>query len=74
MNLANIRIVMIETSHPGNIGACARAMKNMGLSQLYLVKPIRFPDEEATARASGASYVLEHASVCDSMAQALEEI
>ncbi len=72
MNLANIRIVMIETSHPGNIGACARAMKNMGLSQLYLVKPIRFPDEEATARASGASDVLEHASVCDSLAQALE--
>jgi len=72
MKLANVRIVMIETTHPGNIGACARAMKNMGLSQLYLVKPKLFPHDEATARASGASDVLQQASVCESLEQALE--
>jgi len=72
MNLVRIRIVMIETTHPGNIGACARAMKNMGLCQLYLVKPRRFPDAEATARSSGAIDILENAVMCDSLEQALE--
>lgn len=72
MKLANVRIVMVETSHPGNIGACARAMKNMGLSQLYLVKPRLFPHDEATARASGAGDVLQQATICGSLDQALE--
>ncbi len=72
MKLANIRIVLIETSHPGNIGACARAMKNMGLSQLRLVRPKHFPDDDATARAAGASDVLQEAGVCESLEQALE--
>lgn len=51
-------IVLIETSHPGNIGAAARAMKNMGLHELRLVNPKQFPSAEATARASGADDVL----------------
>ncbi|MCF6218313.1 MAG: RNA methyltransferase [Gammaproteobacteria bacterium] len=72
MKLANIRIVMVETTHPGNIGACARAMKNMGLSRLHLVKPARFPDNDAFARASGASDILDQAVVSDSLAQAVE--
>ena len=52
--LGNIHVVLSHTSHPGNIGAAARAMKTMGLEQLYLVQPKEFPSAEATARASGA--------------------
>jgi tRNA (cytidine32/uridine32-2'-O)-methyltransferase len=52
--LQNVRIVLVDTSHPGNIGAAARAMKNMCLSRLYLVTPHKFPHAEATSRASGA--------------------
>ncbi|WP_306304439.1 RNA methyltransferase [Methylogaea oryzae] len=73
MALANIRIVMVETSHPGNIGAAARAMKNMGLSDLCLVRPRDFPSAEATARASGADDVLSAAQVCDSLEQAIAD-
>ncbi|VAW90175.1 tRNA (cytidine(32)/uridine(32)-2'-O)-methyltransferase [hydrothermal vent metagenome] len=69
----NIRIVMVNTSHPGNIGATARAMKNMGLTSLYLVEPKIFPSAEATARASGADDVLAQAVVCDSLDEALAE-
>ena len=69
--LERIRIVLVETSHPGNIGAAARAMKNMGLSQLYLVKPAHFPNAEATSRASGADDVLAQATVCESLDDAL---
>jgi tRNA (cytidine32/uridine32-2'-O)-methyltransferase len=58
-----VRIVLVETSHPGNIGAVARAMKTMGLNDLCLVAPKSFPDAEATARASGADDILEHAGV-----------
>ena len=54
MNLDNIRIVLVNTSHPGNIGGVARAMKNMGLSRLYLVEPRQFPDEQADWRAASA--------------------
>lgn len=67
----NIRIILIETSHPGNIGACARAMKTMCLNQLYLVNPKVFPSAEATARASGADDVLAAAHVCGSLNEAL---
>jgi len=56
-----VRIVLIETSHPGNIGAVARAMKNMALDDLWLVRPKQFPDPEARARASGATDVLDAA-------------
>ncbi len=69
----NIRIVMVNTSHPGNIGATARAMKNMGLQSLYLVEPKVFPSAEATSRASGADDVLAQAVVCDSLDEALAE-
>lgn len=69
--LKNIRVVLIHTTHPGNIGAAARAMGNMGLSQLYLVRPQRFPDAEATARATGAVQLLEQAVVVDTLQQAI---
>ncbi|MCP3852607.1 MAG: RNA methyltransferase [Gammaproteobacteria bacterium] len=68
----NIRIVMINTSHPGNIGAAARVMKNMGLERLYLVNPKEFPNYEATAMASGADDLLSKAIVCSSFEEALE--
>ncbi|MCK4951917.1 MAG: tRNA (cytosine(32)/uridine(32)-2'-O)-methyltransferase TrmJ [Gammaproteobacteria bacterium] len=69
---SNIRIVLVGTSHPGNIGASARAMKNMCLDQLYLVSPGDFPCAEATARASGADDVLAKATVCGSLGEALK--
>jgi len=72
MSLDNIRIVLIGTTHPGNIGAVARAMKNMCLSQLYLVQPKEFPCAEATARASGADDLLCNARVCNSLDEALD--
>jgi tRNA (cytidine32/uridine32-2'-O)-methyltransferase len=67
----NIRIVLVEPSHPGNIGAVARAMKNMALEELVLVRPKQFPHSEATARASGADDILRRACVVDSVADAL---
>jgi TrmH family RNA methyltransferase len=71
MDSPDIRIVLVAPSHPGNIGAAARAMKNMALTQLVLVRPRHFPDAEATARASGADDVLAGARVVDTLAQAL---
>ncbi|HEU4707998.1 MAG TPA: RNA methyltransferase [Methylophilaceae bacterium] len=69
--LKNLRIVLCQTSHPGNIGSTARAMKTMGLQHLYLVQPKKFPHEEATALAAGATDVLDHARVCETLAEAL---
>lgn len=69
--LKNIKIVLVETSHPGNIGATARAMKNMGLSELSLVKPKIFPSADATSRASGADDILANATVVESLAEAV---
>lgn len=69
--LNNIRVVLSHTSHPGNIGAAARAMKTMGLERLYLVNPKTFPDQVADARAAGASDVLENARVCATLDEAL---
>ena len=66
-----VRIVLVEPTHPGNIGAVARAMKTMGLAELALVRPRRFPDEQAIARASGADDVLAAARVCDSLIEAI---
>jgi TrmH family RNA methyltransferase len=71
--LDNIRIVLVHTTHPGNIGAAARAMKNMGLSDLVLVCPKVFPSGEANARASGADDILAAARVVDSLEAALED-
>lgn len=73
MNTDRIRIVLIETSHPGNIGAVARAMKNMGLSRLVLVAPEKFPDKQATWRAVSANDVLESALVVDSFDEAVAD-
>ena len=70
--LNNIRIVLVKTFHPGNIGAAARAMKNMGLSRLYLVAPKDFPSFEASQRASSATDILQQAVVVDSLAEALQ--
>jgi TrmH family RNA methyltransferase len=70
-SLSHIRIVLINTTHPGNIGATARAMKVMGLKSLHLVTPKLFPCAEATARASGADDLLQHAVVHNSLDAAL---
>ena len=68
---ARVRVVLVGTSHPGNIGATARAMKAMGLSQLHLVAPERYPHAEATALAVGADDLLISAQVHDTLAPAL---
>ncbi len=71
--LARLRVVLVETSHPGNIGATARAMKTMGLRQLVLVRPRLFPSAEATARASGADDLLQGARVVDDLGAAIAD-
>lgn len=68
---ARMRVVLVRTSHPGNIGAAARAMLTMGLDRLLLVAPRRFPDPAADARASGATAVLAQATVVESLDAAL---
>jgi len=69
--LERVRVVLCETSHPGNIGAAARAMKTMGLSRLVLVKPKHFPHADAEAFAVGADDLLSQAMVCESLDEAL---
>lgn len=69
----DIRIVLIQTWHPGNIGATARAMKNMGLDQLVLVNPVDFPSEEAYNRAGKATDVLNQARVVSSLEEAIAD-
>jgi len=69
----NVRIVLVNTSHPGNIGAAARAMKNMGLKRLYLVAPKDFPNENAISRASGATDLLEQACVVGTLEEAIAD-
>ncbi|MBE9515905.1 MAG: RNA methyltransferase [Proteobacteria bacterium] len=71
--LQAIRVVLVCPTHPGNIGAAARAMKTMGVTDLALVQPKHFPSDEADARASGASDVLEQARVFDSLDQAIAD-
>ncbi len=70
--LHKIKIVLVEPSHPGNIGAAARAAKTMGLENLVLVNPKSFPDKQATVRATGAVDVLENARLCATLKQAIE--
>ncbi len=70
---ACVAVVLMQTSHPGNIGAVARAMMNMGLSRLVLVQPKIFPSEEAVARAAGADALLARAHVCQSLAEAVAD-
>ncbi len=69
--LQNFRVILCQTSHPGNIGSAARAMKTMGISQLYLVQPHSFPDAHATALSTGAADLLENAIVTETLAEAL---
>lgn len=69
--LRQLRMVLVQTSHPGNIGASARAMHTMGLQSLVLVAPDRFPDPEATALAAGADVLLQRAVVVPDIDQAL---
>ena len=71
--LAHIRIVMVQTFHPGNIGSAARAMKTMGLSDLVLVSPRDYPSEQATAMAAGATDVLDNARVVESLDDAIAD-
>ena len=70
-NFDKVRIVMVNTTEPGNIGAAARAMKNMSLKRLFLVNPSNYPSAIATARASGADDVLSGAVICHSLEEAL---
>ena len=69
----NLAIVLVEPQHPGNIGAVARAMKNMGLRRLVLVNPKRFPDPQADWRAAGARDLLEDTVCCTSLHEAVKD-
>lgn len=71
--LENIRIVLVNTSHTGNIGSVARAMKTMGLCQLVLVDPVSKPDSQASALAAGATDVLHGARIVDTLAEAIAD-
>ena len=70
---AKIRIVLVNTSHPGNIGGAARAMKNMGLAELYLVEPREYPAPRAVWRAAGARDVLANAKIIGSVDEAIKD-
>ena len=73
-NLLNsVKVVLVGTTHPGNIGATARAMKNMGILDLALVEPKEFPSDVATFRSKAAKDILEKASVHRSLAEAISE-
>ncbi|MEC7691667.1 MAG: tRNA (cytosine(32)/uridine(32)-2'-O)-methyltransferase TrmJ [Pseudomonadota bacterium] len=71
--LDNIRIVLVNTSHTGNIGSTARAMKTMGLSNLYLVDPVSAPDGHASALAAGAGDVLANAKTVTTLQEAVAD-
>lgn len=71
--IPNVRVVLVNTTHPGNIGATARAMKTMGLTELVLVNPLHFPHEEAIALATSAADVLEQARVVPTLQDAIAD-
>lgn len=71
--LDELRVVLVRTTHPGNIGGVARAMRNMALSDLALVSPGIFPDEAADARAAGAENLLRSARVCETLGEAIAD-
>jgi TrmH family RNA methyltransferase len=73
MNKNRVRVVLVETTHAGNIGAAARAMKTMGLGELSLVRPREYQNHECYARASGAEDIIDRASVHSSLQSALED-
>jgi len=68
-----VRVILVETTHPGNIGAAARAMKNMGLTELVLVNPYKFPDEEAMYRSASAEDVVASARVVETVDEAIAD-
>jgi tRNA/rRNA methyltransferase len=72
--LSNVRVILSHTSHPGNIGAAARAMKTMGLSKLCLINPRHFPDAQARAMAASADDILANAVVCSTLEEALQGV
>ncbi len=71
--LNRIRVILCNTTHPGNIGATARAMKNMGLTRLTLINPENYPHSDATSRASGADDILEKAVVVNTFEEAIRD-
>jgi TrmH family RNA methyltransferase len=71
--LTRIKVVLVNTSHPGNIGAAARALANMGLTRLALVQPLEYPSMQATARAAGADEILDSVQLFPTLAKAVEE-
>ena len=71
--LANISIILVDTTHPGNIGAGARAMKNMAMTHLRLVSPKKFPSDDAVARAAGGVDLLERAEIYGSVDEAVAD-
>ena len=71
--LDSLKIVLVGTSHPGNIGSAARAMKTMGLTKLVLVSPVKFPHQHAIEMASGACDLLEEAEVVDTLEEAIAD-
>lgn len=73
MSLSNVRVVLVRTFHPGNIGSAARSMKTMGLNDLCLVAPKDFPSPEADKMAAGASDVLANANVFDTLSEAIAD-
>ncbi len=74
MPLDNIKIILCDTTHTGNIGACARAMKNMGLKNLILVSPRVTPDDHSLALASNARDIIDTAIICDNLDTALYDV
>lgn len=73
VEMEKVRIVLINTTHPGNIGAAARAMKNMGLSRLYLVEPLDYPSDRARWRSANAADLLDQAVVVESLHEAIAD-
>jgi len=71
--IENIYVILVATTHPGNIGASARAMKNMGLKNLILVNPKHLPNQESYARAAGADDILHNAQIVHNLEQALQD-
>lgn len=71
--LDNIRIILVRTYHPGNIGSAARAMKNMGITSLYLVNPKKFPDPEANKMARSAADLIDNVTLVDSVYEACKD-
>lgn len=71
--LENVRIILVNTSHTGNIGSAARAMKTMGLSQLVLVDPVKPPDEQSIALAAGATDILTNLKIVPTLADAIAD-